>query len=90
MKKDIINLCANSQDYRDICYMVDMIEDTEIRVDVIKRLGYKIKSSNLDNNLKSIYSTKKNELMIQITPKLPIINKTRCVIFNKIDFKKWT
>lgn len=90
MKKNIINLCMNSQDYRDICYMIDMVEDTEVRVDVIKKLGYSVKLVNFDNGLKSIIKTSRNELLIQITPKIPLINKTRCVIFKKMDFKKWS
>lgn len=79
----MINLCINSQDYCDICYMIDMIKDTEIRVDVIKKLGYKIKLVNFDNGLKSVTKTSKNEILIQITSKLPIINKTRCVVLKK-------
>lgn len=80
----------NSQDYRDICYMIDMVEDTEVRVDVIKKLGYSVKLVNFDNGLKSIIKTSRNELLIQITPKIPLINKTRCVFFKKMDFKKWS
>ena len=85
MKVDMINLCVNSQHYRDITYMIDMIKDTEVRVDVIKQLGYKVILSNFNEGVKSIHRTNYNKILIQITPIIPIINKTRCVIFNKKD-----
>ena len=30
------------RDYRDICYFVDHVKDINLRIDIIKSLGYKI------------------------------------------------
>ncbi len=90
MKYNLIDVFKKSQDYIDICYMIDHIQNTEIRVDLLKQLGYNIVIfNNKIDNVKHITITKNGNIVIQITPKIKIIGISRFIIFNKKYFTKW-
>lgn len=71
-----------SQDYIDICYMIDHVKEEETRIDVLQVLGYKIGLDivKIDKGVKNIYIGKKNDLRIQVTPKFKNVNIAQCVI----------
>ena len=71
-----------SQDYIDICYMIDHIKEEETRIDVLQVLGYKIGLDivKIDKGVKNIYIGKKNDLRMQVTPKFKNVNIAQCVI----------
>ena len=62
-----------SQDYNDICYMIDHIKENETRIDVLQVLGYKI-------GFDVVKIGKKNDLRMQVTPKFKNVNIAQCVI----------
>ena len=71
-----------SQDYIDICYMIEHVKDDEVRLDVLQVLGYRIglEVTKIDKGVKHIYIGKKNELRMQVTPKFKNVNIARSVI----------
>jgi hypothetical protein len=71
-----------SQDYIDICYMIDHVKEEETRIDVLQVLGYKIGLDivKIDKGVKNIYIGKKNDLRMQVTPKFKNVNIAQCVI----------
>jgi hypothetical protein len=71
-----------SQDYIDICYMIDHIKEEETRIDVLQVLGYKIGLDivKIDKGVKNIHIGKKNDLRMQVTPKFKNVNIAQCVI----------
>lgn len=71
-----------SQDYIDICYMIDHVKEEETRIDVLQVLGYKIGLDivKIDKGVKNIYVGKKNDLRMQVTPKFKNVNIAQCVI----------
>lgn len=71
-----------SQDYIDICYMIEHVKDDEVRLDVLQVLGYKIGLDivKIDKGVKNIYIGKKNDLRMQVTPKFKNVNIAQCVI----------
>lgn len=80
-----IDKFKHTQDYIDICYMIEHVEDDEVRLDVLQCLGYKIGIDiiQIDNGVKNIYIGKKNEIRMQVTPKFKNVNIARCVIIEK-------
>lgn len=59
------------RDYRDICYFIDHVKDLDLRVDLIRSLGYKIGFNIVKGNddvEKSITIGKRKERRIQIVP----------------------
>ena len=78
----ILKKFKNSQDYIDICYMIDHIKDVKIMESVLVELGYNIGVDivKVDNGVKHTYIGKRNDIRMQITPKYKNINMARCVI----------
>lgn len=74
-----------SQDYIDICYMIDHVKEYDVRANVLESLGYKIGFDiiKIDKGVKNIYLGKKNEIRMQVTPKFKNINIAKCVIIDK-------
>jgi hypothetical protein len=76
MKKDF------SRDFRDIAYFIEHVQHLDARVDVLKKLGYKIgvdivkKGSEVGN----VIVGKKGELRVQITPPDDCWPLAKCVI----------
>lgn len=65
-------------DIRDIGYFVDHVKDVKLRIDIIRRLGYKIGVNVVTKGCKEkdIIRGKRNEIRMQITPvdsKLPLV-----------------
>lgn len=70
------------RDYRDISYFVKHVKDTNLRVDILRQLGYKlgVDVAKKDSSEMTVIIGKKNEKRIQITPiegKYPLV---MCVI----------
>lgn len=73
-------------DFMDINWVIDHVKDLSARIDVLKKLGYKIgynvyKNEN-DTFIKSITVGKKNELRIQVSRKLKGYPLVYCVILD--------
>ena len=79
-----IHKFKTSQDYKDICYMIDHVNDISVRLDVLEKLGYHIGTDIVKNDLgvKNILIGKRNEIRIQVTPKYKNINVANCAILN--------
>lgn len=71
-----------SQDYIDISYFIDHVDDINFRLSLIEELGYTIGTSIVTNNLgvKNIFIDKRNNIRMQVTPKYKNINIAKCVI----------
>ena len=70
------------RDYRDISYFVKHVKDINLRVDILRQLGYKlgVDVAKKDSSEMTVIIGKKNEKRIQITPmeeKYPLV---MCVI----------
>lgn len=71
-----------SIDIRDINYFIDHVKDIDLRINIIKNLGYKI-GVNVANSIckeKDITIGKRKEIRIQIEPisnKIPLV---KCAI----------
>ena len=78
----MIEKFKQSQDYIDICYMIEHINDIDILESVLIELGYKVGTEIVKDDLgvKHTIIGRKNELRMQITPKYKNINIARCVI----------
>ena len=75
-----------TRDFNDIEYFIDHVSDLNARVDVLKKMGYKIgvdivKDKTIDV-VKKIIVGKKGELRVQITPQLKGVPLAKCVILN--------
>ncbi len=83
-KKNKIHLFKQSQDYKDICYMIDHVKDISVRLDILEKLGYHIGNDivKFDLGVKNIIIGKRNEIRIQVTPKYKNINIANCAILN--------
>jgi hypothetical protein len=81
MSKRIENF-KKTQDYIDICYMIEHVKENEVRLDVLQVLGYKVGIDIVkeDKGVKNIYIGKRNELRMQVTPKFKHVNLAQCVI----------
>lgn len=81
-----INRFKKSQDYKDICYMVDHVVREDVRLSCIESLNYKVGLNilmpNNDPGIKGIILGKDGEIRMQITPKRGFI--AACAI---VDFK---
>lgn len=57
-----------SQDYRDICYLIDHIDDQDIFNSCVEELGYKVGVDIFDNRkplkLKAVYKGDKGEFRV--------------------------
>ena len=71
-----------TRDIRDIHYFIDHVYDLDARVDVIKKLGYKVgyDIANEDSTVGNIIKGKKGELRLQITPVIKSFPLVNCVI----------
>lgn len=77
-----------SQDYKDICYVVDHVEDFEIRVDILKKLGYQIAISKHFHSIKDII-IQGNKIKIAISPPIyPIMVMRYAIIKKPINDKR--
>ena len=77
MKKDY------TRDFNDIEYFIDHVSDIEARVDVIKKLGYKIGVDVVTKEtdiVKKVIVGKRGELRIQIAPAEKGLPLAKCVI----------
>ena len=62
----------SSQDYIDICYMIDHVREWKPRLDCLQKLGYRLGINILNNkeyNVKTLTIGKRNEIRMQVTPK---------------------
>ena len=70
-EQKIIKSFKKTQDYRDICYMIDHITMYDIMISCIEDLNYKIGlnilTSKEKGNIKNITLGKKGEIRIQLT-----------------------
>ena len=71
---------TKTQDYIDISYMVDHIDDYELRVELIEKLGYCVTSLKSENDLVKVISKHGKKIIMQITPKIGLIEIARFVI----------
>lgn len=69
-----------TQDYIDISYMIDHIDDYELRVEMIEKLGYLVTSLKTENNSVKVISKHGKKIKMQITPKIGLIGIARFVI----------
>lgn len=69
-----------TQDYIDISYMIDHIDDYELRVEMIEKLGYLVTSIKTENNSVKVISKHGKKIKMQITPKIGLIGIARFVI----------
>lgn len=79
-----------TQDYKDICYMIDHVEDLNARISVLQELGYRIGVNAIKpyNMLKSILIGKDNSFRVQITPRVGNLTFAQCAIVENKDKKK--
>jgi len=70
------------RDYRDICYFIDHVKNVELRVDILKSLGYQIGINVVGDKSKEkdIIIGKRKEKRIQITPKFEYGPVAQCVV----------
>lgn len=70
-KEKIIKSFKESQDYKDLCYMVDHIPAQDIMISCVEDLHYKIGlnilTSKRKNNIKDIILGGKGEIRMQLT-----------------------
>ena len=78
------------RDYRDICYFIDHVKNLELRLSIIKYLGYQIGINVVTDNSKEkdIIIGKKKEKRIQITPKFNYAPVAQCVVWGIETLKK--
>lgn len=76
-----IDVFRKSQDYKDICYMIDHVPLKE-RISCLRSLGYRIGFTISKNETieKNIIFGKHGELRMQVTPKIETENLYTCVI----------
>ena len=70
------------RDYRDICYFIDHVKDIELRISILKSLGYDIGINVVSGEAKEkdIITGKRGEKRIQITPKFKHAPVAQCVV----------
>ena len=73
-----------STDYRDICYFINHVNDLDLRVSLIASLGYKIGVDVVTSysHEKQITIGKRNEVRVQITPKVGKMPIVKCAIID--------
>ena len=77
MKKDF------SRDFRDIAYFIEHVQHLDARVDVLRKLGYKIGVDIVkkgSSEVGNVIVGKKGELRVQITPPENGLPLAKCVI----------
>lgn len=79
-----------TQDYKDICYMIDHVDDLNARISVLEELGYRVGVVTIKpwNMLKSILIGKDNNFRVQITPRVGKLNFAQCVIVENKKIKR--
>lgn len=88
-RKKIINIFKKSKHYDIIIHLIDIVNDDEIIVDVMKKLGYKTSLSFNNTNKKDIIVNHRY-IFLPLSNKISIINASRCVIFEiKQIIKEW-
>ena len=70
------------RDYRDICYFIDHVKNIELRISILKYLGYQIGINVISHNSKEkdITIGKRKEKRIQVTPKFNYGPVAQCVV----------
>ena len=78
------------RDYRDICYFIDHVKNLELRLSILKYLGYQIGINVVTDNSKEkdIIIGKKKEKRIQITPKFNYAPVAQCLVWDIETLKK--
>lgn len=78
-KKDLFE-----RDFRDICYFIDHVTDVNLRVDLLRSLGYKVGVNIVTNNSKEkeIVIGHRNEKRIQVAPVIKGFPLVTCIILN--------
>lgn len=70
-QKKLIRTFKRSQDYRDICYMIDHVENTEVLLSCIEGLNYKLGTNMMmkenKRDPKSVIIGTNGEFRVQIT-----------------------
>jgi hypothetical protein len=77
MKKDY------TRDFNDIEYFIDHVYNIDARIDVLKKLGYKIGVDIVNketDRVKKVIVGKRGELRIQVAPAQKGIPLAKCVI----------
>ena len=72
-----------TRDFNDIEYFIDHVHNIDARVDVIKKLGYKIGVDVVTketDKVKKVIVGKRGEMRIQITPAQKGLPLAKCVI----------
>ena len=73
------------RDFKDIEYFIDHVTNIDARLDVLKKLGYKIGLDIVNEKtdvVKRVLVGKKGELRIQVTPKDKRLPIAKCVILD--------
>ena len=80
---------GTSIDIRDICYFVDHVKNLDLRISLIKSLGYRIGVDIVDvkSKVKNIKIGKRGETRIQITPCYKGTCIAKCAIVGNIDLQ---
>lgn len=89
----MIDKFKQSQDYIDISYFIDHVDDIEFRLSLLEELGYNIGTAIVKKEFgeKHIIIGKRNEIRMQVTPKYKNINIAKCVVIEpkNIFFQRW-
>jgi hypothetical protein len=78
------------RDYRDICYFIDHVKNIDLRISILKYLGYQIGINVVEAGAKEkdIIIGKRKEKRIQITPKFNYAPVAQCVVWGIETLKK--
>ena len=70
------------RDYRDICYFIDHVKNIELRISILKQLGYRIgvNIATKDSAEKKVTIGKRKEKRIQIGSNISKLPLVPCVI----------
>ena len=84
-KSELIEKFKKTQDYIDICYMIDHVSDDNIRTDILIELGYEVVSTTTTKHSKAkqINIGRNGEIIIQIINKIEMVDIVRNVIVRK-------
>lgn len=70
-EQNLIKSFKRSQDYKDICYMIDHVENKEVRLSCIEELNYKIGTDMMiketQKGPKSVIIGRNGEFRVQVT-----------------------
>ena len=71
------------RDYRDICYFIDHVKNIDLRISILKYLGYQIGINVVEAGSKEKHITigKRKEKRIQITPEFDYAPVAQCVVW---------